>query len=319
MPKRLHDPTRWKEARWFRRLSGDHKLAFQFIEDNCDWCGVWPIDMNDLHEYTGKDTIVFDEFLEEVNKDFDKFTGKLFIPKRLIHKTELNAIWYPGYINLQMEDKKKEVNPTGKHVISALTSLNNYGLLRECLVDNHIKFPSPYDPLIQKWLGGNYNDNEILVLLTTSRVNLEGKRVQGRKGDKKNQLGVDVVTEDFLIGQMTASWMQCFPGYQYDEEIDSKALLKIAYKICDLKKWNYDEIINGRFDDGIKTWRAFAMFCKDHKWYSSRSLQDLSNDNEWKRFVQTINSSKGPKDESGGYGTGVPPEIEESAFEDMDK
>jgi hypothetical protein len=81
MSKRFRNTDLSREA-WYRKLKPIHKCAWNFICDECDQAGVWPIDEDAFAFYLGEE-LKIEEFLTAVNigKERVEFLGtdKLFI------------------------------------------------------------------------------------------------------------------------------------------------------------------------------------------------------------------------------------------------
>jgi hypothetical protein len=144
MAKRFTDTGIWKTQRWFRKLKPLDKLAFCYIKDQCDHAGIWKIDCSDLMEDLGLDSFDLKSFIESVNTEYDKITGKKIekIRAKIVNKGHL---WLTGFIQFQYQGKDGKVNPEVHSVFSALTILHGLSLVNEGLDNPYITLSKPFN------------------------------------------------------------------------------------------------------------------------------------------------------------------------------
>lgn len=94
-----------------------------------------------------------------------------------------------------------------------------------------------------------------------------------------------------IVLKMVEVFRKHNPDYFFDKETDYKAALQIAYKIAQMKKWQRDSVLNGHMDECVESWEKIAEFVKSDKWFSTRSLSDLSSVKEWQRLVQSMKNA----------------------------
>lgn len=124
MAKRFTDSDIWKKQRWFKKLSPNEKLAFYYIKDQCTHWGMWNIDCIELMEDTGIEDFDLNVFIQSVNSEYDKITGKRINKKRLILLPD-NRLWITGYLQFQWENKGGLLTltaPAVRHGIHAILS-----------------------------------------------------------------------------------------------------------------------------------------------------------------------------------------------------
>jgi hypothetical protein len=92
-----------------------------------------------------------------------------------------------------------------------------------------------------------------------------------------------------IVLKMVDAFLKQNPDYFFQKETDYAACLQIAYHIAHMKKWSKHDVINGKMNDCINSWKTIVEFIKDDKWFNTRSLSDLSTVKEWQRLVQTMN------------------------------
>lgn len=130
--KRFTDTDKWRDP-WFRRLSPEHKLAWDYICTNCDNAGVWVIDW-DLFEYMSGAKIIPSEVMAAFGDRVRQFgEGKLWILKFVrfqfgelskesrVHQSVLSLIKHHGLDTLSIpypegintpKDKDKDKDST---------------------------------------------------------------------------------------------------------------------------------------------------------------------------------------------------------------
>ena len=127
MAKRFTDTEIWKNQRWFRKLSPINKLAFFYIKDQCNHAGIWKIDCSDLIDDLGLEDFNLDEFINEMNLDFDKINGNKKYKER-VKVIKDNNLWITGFMQFQYESKEKliSINPCVKTALQILNGLDVY-------------------------------------------------------------------------------------------------------------------------------------------------------------------------------------------------
>jgi len=102
--------------------------------------------------------------------------------------------------------------------------------------------------------------------------------------------------EENLYTMIVLKMMDVFkkhnPSYFFDKETDYKACLQIAYNIAAMKDWKRATVLNGNMQPCLQEWETIVEFIKTDKWFSSRSLTDISTVKEWQRINQSIHNSK---------------------------
>lgn len=99
----------------------------------------------------------------------------------------------------------------------------------------------------------------------------------------------------YLVVEMVRIFTEANPEYFFDKETDYSASLQISYHIATLKKWKRPEVVNGRMDDCLASWKQIVEFIAQDEWLRTRSLSDLSTVKEWQRLVQKMNNKKNGK------------------------
>mgnify|MGYP007083429594 FL=1 len=137
MAKRFTDTHIWKNQRWFRKLSPTHKLVFFYIKDQCSHAGIWKIDCSDILDDLGIEDFDLSVFIESVNTEFDKISGKK-IKKERLKLLENNNLWITGFIQFQYQGKDLKVSEDVPGVRSAIEELSGFGILDIALENSYI-------------------------------------------------------------------------------------------------------------------------------------------------------------------------------------
>lgn len=96
----------------------------------------------------------------------------------------------------------------------------------------------------------------------------------------------------FLVVEMVRIFTEKMPGYFFHKETDYHACLDIAYNIATMKKWKKDEVVNGKMNDCLDSWKVIVDFIKHDTWLNARSLSDIATVKEWQRLVGKMNESR---------------------------
>ena len=136
MPKRFTDTEIWKNQRWFRKLSPINKLIFFYIKDQCNHAGIWKIDCSDLIDDLGLESFDMQNFINEMNSDFDKINGNK-IQKERVKILKNNNLWITGFIQFQYESKEKVVSESSC-VKTALLILKGLDIFEESISKGYV-------------------------------------------------------------------------------------------------------------------------------------------------------------------------------------
>jgi len=147
MPKRFSDNDIWTKQRWFKDLAPLDKLVFFYIKDACDYAGFYEVDVQTLCEHTGLDSIDLQEFIKNVNKDYDPFSGKV-IKKERLKIVDSKYIWITGFVAFQYENKEGLINPNAPVVKGAISILKKRGVYEESLQEGFLRVTKGNEQLI---------------------------------------------------------------------------------------------------------------------------------------------------------------------------
>lgn len=102
--------------------------------------------------------------------------------------------------------------------------------------------------------------------------------------------------ESSLVVEMVNVFKSLNPNYSINPKDHYPHCLQIAYRIAALKKWQPQEVLNGKMSETIKSWKKIVEFIKTDDWLATRGLMDLNNTKEWDRLIMKM--SKPKKDEN---------------------
>jgi hypothetical protein len=98
-----------------------------------------------------------------------------------------------------------------------------------------------------------------------------------------------LLSEEPIVPEMAKEFKKIFPKYPVNEVKDFTACYDIAKMIGEEKNLNSVQILSEGREYVLKRWSEIIQFIKTDKWYSTRSLEDISK--SWQRLIQTINSN----------------------------
>lgn len=110
----------------------------------------------------------------------------------------------------------------------------------------------------------------------------------------------------FLVVEMSKIFTEEIPEYFFDKETDYSACLQIAYNIAKMKKWSKVEVLNGKMNDTIESWKTIVAFIKTDEWLKTRSLTDISSVKEWQRLVLKMKNKDGKVNTTNTGGQFIP-------------
>lgn len=124
------------------------------------------------------------------------------------------------------------------------------------------------------------DENEILKILETIQ-----EFTNAEKGIDKNFFVM-------LALKMIEIFKKSNSQYPVNKNLDYSACLQIAYNIAEIKKWKKYDVVNGKLNECLDSWKNIVSFIEKDEWLSTRSLSDISSTKEWQRLVQKMNKKK---------------------------
>lgn len=146
MKKRYRDADIWKQS-WFINLPIEYKLVWDYINDNCHTSGLWEIDVLQLKRTTGISSFDMNLFLHEVNRDYDKITGKELNKERVLSVCEGRKLFITNHLMFQWSKGEIGLSPKVAAVKGALLNLYEHVLLEFALNKKFIKVVNGYEGL----------------------------------------------------------------------------------------------------------------------------------------------------------------------------
>lgn len=130
--KKYRDSNIWQQQ-WYVDLIPEYKLAWDYFTDICHQSGIVDIDIVELKKKTGIRKFDLNEFVSEVNKDYDKYTGNEILKERMRVIMEGKKLWITGYLEFQWGKENVGISPVVAAVKGGLILLMNHGLLNEAI------------------------------------------------------------------------------------------------------------------------------------------------------------------------------------------
>lgn len=148
MKKKYRDAEIWDQT-WYLDLAPENKLIWDFITDNCSTSGLWVLDIPKLQRKTGLRKIDLQNFLSEVNKDYDKISGAEIIKERVSMVCGGRKLWITGHTMFQYSKNEIGVSPKVAAVKGALLNLHEHGLLEIALKKEFVKIANGLEGLLR--------------------------------------------------------------------------------------------------------------------------------------------------------------------------
>lgn len=235
MAKRLTDTELWEQD-WYLELPNKYKLVWCYVKDKCDDAGIWRPNKSLLQRIIGE-PINLNDFLTFINNEekqrikvlptgrwflreyFIFQYGSVFKPKSPVHRGALKKLLSNGlHINefLGIESGKlKEVD---------LQQLKQIG------------YEKGFDSLLLAYEKGINRDKD--------------KAIDTLFIDVFKELNIlEVADQNFyrmVVKNMIDAYLVHKPGYIILENVDYRALLKIAYWIAERKGWSLHSVVTDK-------------------------------------------------------------------------
>jgi hypothetical protein len=118
-----------------------------------------------------------------------------------------------------------------------------------------------------------------------------GAKDKDKEQDKDKDFGKseNLLEEKPIVPAMVEEFKKVFPKYHNEQQKDFIAVFEIAKKIGEEKKYTSTQILSEGREYVLRRWGEIIVFIKNHKWYSTRSLEYMNKD--WQQLIQTINSN----------------------------
>lgn len=153
MSSRFTETDKWKDP-WFRKLSPNAKVLFEYLRDACDSAGFWEVDLDLASYFTGipkaSDDSLFkagpnggiEAAFEELSRCYIAANSHIYIKKFLLHQKNL-----PLNIN----------NPAHRGIIAKINSHNSFGKQVLAEIDRQIQEKGLHSPIGKGNSKGNSN------------------------------------------------------------------------------------------------------------------------------------------------------------------
>ena len=123
MAKRLTATEKWTDV-WFRKLSVEAKVLFEFLRDNCDIAGFWEVDLETASFFTG--------IPQDVKGGFDSIQPPrgiegAFKELRRAYIGSDRHVWLKNFLYHQKNLPLNPENPCHKGILNIIHSRNTFG------------------------------------------------------------------------------------------------------------------------------------------------------------------------------------------------
>jgi hypothetical protein len=196
MSKRFMETNIWDQT-WFLELSPESKNIWMFLERSCDCAGIWRIDIPEMRRKIGYKNIDLSNFLEEVNRDYNKLTGEPVKRNRVMLIANSTKLWLTGFICFQYEKGTTGVNAGIPAIKGALNRLRDEDIYEYAIKEGfvRIKGESESKTLNDKESAGKEDiasDLNIISissdLIISSEINSKGCRGSARDKDQDQEV-----------------------------------------------------------------------------------------------------------------------------------
>ena len=200
MSKRFMETSIWDQS-WFLELSPEGKNIWMFLERSSDCAGIWRIDIPEMRRKIGYKNIDLSNFLEEVNRDYNKLTGEPVKRNRVMLIADSTKLWLTGFISFQYEKGTTGVNAGIPAIKGALNRLRDEGIYDYALKEGFVRIKGESQNLPDNNNGNINNDiissNNISSvssdLIISSEINSRGCRGSARDKDKDKDQDQEVL------------------------------------------------------------------------------------------------------------------------------
>lgn len=260
MAKRFTATELWEED-WFLYMPSEYKLFWYYMLSKCNHAGIFKPNIK-MFNFLSKNPVETEKALEYFNDGKDR-----------IAITKKSNWWIIDFFVFQYG---VTFNINNKLHLSIYNLYNQEG----------INMRSSRGLQVVKWFGwsGLIEDFDTLkekvkdIPINSKEVNTEVK--------VDNKV-IYMESNDTIVSVMVKEFIKKNPDYYSIQEIDAKALLKIANYIMDYKKWPLNEMGLHK-KDIVSEWIKIIDFTKQNTLYSNFSIEDLQK--KWTGVIQSMNN-----------------------------
>ena len=136
--------------------------------------------------------------------------------------------------------------------------------------------------------------------------------IENTEIQKGNENFIDFQDET-LVSQMLTVFHAKNKNFKKEAQIDSPAILQIAYKIAKLIKCPEQDVLNLKKKECVDKWVEICNYMITNTFFSKQTLYDISRDTNWQRIITSMETDKDrnhpskigkKKDLSGGLDSG---------------
>jgi hypothetical protein len=201
MSKRFMETSIWDQS-WFLELSAEGKNIWMFLERSCDCAGIWRIDIPEMRRKIGYKNIDLSNFLEEINRDYNKLTGEPVKRNRVKLIANSTKLWLTGFICFQYEKGTTGVNVGIPAIKGALNRLRDESIYDYAIKEGFVRIKGECETKTLNNEESGEKDNissDVNIinissdLITSSDINSKGCRGSARDKDKDKDQDQEVL------------------------------------------------------------------------------------------------------------------------------
>jgi hypothetical protein len=166
-----------------------------FLERSCDCAGIWRIDIPEMRRKIGYKNINLPNFLEEVNRDYNKLTGEPVKRNRVMLIADSTKLWLTGFICFQYEKGTSGVNAGIPAIKGALNRLRDKDIYEYAIKEGFVRIKGECENTTKKENESNRINNDLISsdLIDSSDINSKGCRGSARDKDKDKDQDQEVL------------------------------------------------------------------------------------------------------------------------------
>ena len=103
-----------------------------------------------------------------------------------------------------------------------------------------------------------------------------------------SEIEIEYQITQMIVPNILKVWKDKNPKYFSHLQTDSHAALQIACNIASAKSWKKAQILNGKEIECIASFTKIAEFIMEHKFWSSKTLEQISRPNNWQKIVNEM-------------------------------
>jgi hypothetical protein len=263
MSKRFMETSIWDQT-WFLELSPEGKNIWMFLERSCDCAGIWRIDIPEMRRKIGNKNIDLSNFMEEVNRDYNKLTGEPIKRNRVMLIADNSKLWLTGFISFQYEKGTNGVNANIPAIKGALNRLKDENIYEYAIENGFLRITGEGEKegtipnTIDNCKDGGSEKEKVssIVLINDFYSNSKGCRGSARDKDKDKDQDQEVLEFQDLNKEEEESAVHREPdkaGLLLERTWRKQNILPEEKRLVNeyIKKYGFDAV-DFAFREGVK-------------------------------------------------------------------